>query len=329
MKTTVLGAGSWGTALAHHLARSGKAPVLWGRNAEVLNAIRETRKNPRYLNDLELSSSIVPEASLEKALADAENVIFAVASVGTRELARTAKAHIRNDALVVSTAKGLEEGTHRRMSAVLGEELGEPARVTVLSGPTFAREVARGLPTAVAAAGGSSEWTQRAANLFHSESLRVYRSTDVVGVELGGCVKNVIAVAAGIVEGLGLGLNAQAAIITRGLAEMMRLIEKAGGRPNTVMGLSGLGDLLLTATGDLSRNRKVGVALGKGATLEHALADLGEVAEGVKAAKQVLSLAGEWSIEMPIALEVSRIIAGDVTPQQAVRNLLSRALRDE
>jgi glycerol-3-phosphate dehydrogenase (NAD(P)+) len=215
------------------------------------------------------------------------------------------------------------------MSSVLSDSLGNSSRIAVLSGPTFAREVARGLPTAVVAASENAETAQRVATLFHSESLRVYRSSDVAGVELGGVVKNVIALAAGIVEGMGLGLNAQAALITRGLAEMKRLIESAGGSPLTVMGLSGLGDLLLTATGELSRNRCVGMALGKGAPLAEALKSVGQVAEGVRAAKQVTALAAEGKIEMPIALEVSRIIAGEITPAQASKNLLARALRDE
>ncbi len=295
----------------------------------MLHSISVDRKNPHYLKNVVLAAGIKTSVSLEDSLSGAECVVFSVPSQATRSVAKQAASLVAATCAVVSTAKGLEESTHKRMTQVLSAELGGLDRIAVLSGPSFALEVASGLPTAVTIASHSQTTSEKVAAIFHFDNLRIYRSLDVAGVELGGTVKNVIALAAGIVDGMNLGLNARAALITRGLAEMKRLIEKVGGSPNTVMGLSGLGDLLLTATGELSRNRTVGVALGKGRSLEETVQGLGQVAEGVKAAKQVIGLAMPLGVEMPIVSEVARIIDGDVTPQGAMKSLLTRALKDE
>lgn len=329
MKVCVLGSGSWGTALANHLAKAGKEVTLWGRDRTVLQTIASEKKNPRYLKDVLLASTLRVEEDLSLAVKDCELVVFSVPSQATRALGEAIQPLLSAPVPLVSTAKGLEESSHKRMSEILTDIFQDAGRVAVLSGPSFALEVAMGLPTAVTIASSRLETAQKVAEAFHFENLRIYRSQDVLGVELGGTIKNVIAVAAGIVDGMQLGLNARAAMITRGLAEMTRLIEKLGGEAHTVMGLSGLGDLLLTATGDLSRNRTVGMALGRGESLQSAVQQLGQVAEGVKAARQVLGLAEQHQVEMPIVKEVAALLDGSVTPQKAVKNLLTRNLKDE
>ena len=329
MKVCVLGSGSWGTALANHLARAGREVVLWGRDPKVLEEIAHSQKNTHYLKDIPLSTLLRVEHDLQSAVKDRDAIVFSVPSHSTREVAKAIRPSLQGETRIVSTAKGLEEGSHKRLSVVLNEELQREKQIAVLSGPSFALEVARGLPTAVTIAASSEETLRKISELFHFDNLRIYRSQDMLGVELGGAVKNVIALAAGVVDGMELGLNARAAIITRGLAEMKRLVERLGGSAVTVTGLSGLGDLLLTATGDLSRNRSVGVSLGRGESLQDAVAKLGQVAEGVRVAKQVMGLARENQVEMPIVAEVSALIEGSVTPHQAVKNLLTRGLKEE
>ncbi len=273
----VLGAGSWGTALAIHLARSGRAVRLWARDPALAERMARTRSNPSYLAGAALPPEVVPGSSLAPVLAGAGFVVIAVPSHALREVAGAAAPHLDPGAVVVSAAKGLEEGSLLRMSEVLEQELPARRPVVVLSGPSFAAEVARGLPTAVLAASCDGAAAGRVQEHFRGPGLRLYVSDDVAGVEIGGALKNVIAIAAGVVEGLGLGHNAMAALITRGLAEISRLACAAGGRRDTLSGLSGLGDLVLTCTGALSRNRHVGIELGRGRALAEIL---GEHAHG-------------------------------------------------
>lgn len=328
MHIAVLGAGSWGTALAHHLTRAGHEVTLWGRNSDTLHQIAEHQRNPRYFGDLPLAGGIRAQPDLNDAVRGQDAVVVAVPSTAVRSVAKAAKA-TPGEAMVVSTTKGLEATTLKRMSEVLAEELGRLERITVLSGPTFALEILKGLPAAVVMAGPTLPAARRAAAVFHHGNLRVYTSIDMVGVELGGVLKNVIALAAGVTDGFGMGHNARAALLTRGLAEMRRLATALGAQASTIAGLSGLGDLLLTATGDLSRNRRVGLRLGQGEKLEDILEDLGQVAEGVLTARTGLELARMHDVEVPILEEVHAIVEGRSTVEEAVRNLLARAPKSE
>ena len=328
-KAAVLGCGSWGTALAHHLTRSGKEVTLWGIEAEVIAELSSTHASSRYFAGMALDPRLRATTDLGAALEGARTVVAAVPSFAMRSVAQQLKGKLVPGSLVVSVAKGLEDGTLKRMSEVLSEELHSEAEVAALSGPSFALEVLKGFPTAVTAAAPRIETAQRAAAFFHFDALRVYSSTDIVGVELGGAIKNVIALAVGVVDGVGMGLNARAALITRGLAEMQRLVVSLGGQPMTVAGLSGLGDLLLTATGDLSRNRRVGLRIGRGEELQAILKDIGQVAEGVETAHKVYELAARTGVNMPIVEEVNKILGGKTSVQESVHTLLSRAQTSE
>jgi glycerol-3-phosphate dehydrogenase (NAD(P)+) len=324
----VLGSGNWGTAQAHHLRRAGLEVTLWGRDPRVLSEVQAGR-HPRFFGDFRLASGIRTEPDLESAVQDKAAVVVALPSTAVRPVARAARSAVPEDALVVSTSKGLEQETLLRMSEVLAEEWGRLERITVLSGPSFALEVLRGLPTAVTAAGPTLSAARRACDLYHHGAMRVYTSTDLVGVELGGVLKNVIALAAGVTDGFGMGNNARAALLTRGLAEIRRLVVALGGQAATVTGLSGLGDLLLTATGDLSRNRQVGLRLGRGESLEQILADLDQVAEGVLTARSGLELARNQQVEVPLIEETQRFLQGEHSVAEAVRRLLARAPKAE
>ena len=327
-RIAVLGAGSWGTALAHHLSRAGHDVKLWARDEEVIKHIKEQGSNPRYLKTHKLSPTIVPTANLSD-LKGLEIFVFAVPSTAFREVATEVRPFVPRNSLLISTAKGLEEQSLKPMSEVLHEVMGAIPHVAVLSGPSFAKEVVEGKPTAVTMAGFKEEIAAEAAKLFHFDNFRVYTSTDLIGVEFGGVLKNVIALACGVVDGVDMGANARAALITRGLTEMQRLVIALGGEPMTVAGLSGLGDLLLTATGDLSRNRQVGLRLGKGEKLDSILSSLGEVAEGVKSTHKVIELANRVRITLPITEQVDKLLRGESTPQQAVMALLARSAGSE
>lgn len=326
---TVLGAGSWGTALAHHLARAGHRVTLWGRDEDVLQSVATSHANPKYFPNETLHPCILTEASLAKAVEKADIVVLAVPSDAVREVAGELKGHLKAHAVLVSTAKGLERSTLKTMSEVLLEVLGPSFPVAVLAGPSFALEVLRGLPTAVTMAAVDEEVVKKAAAAFHFDNMRVYTLHDVIGVEYGGVMKNVLALAAGVVDGVGMGQNARAAIITRGLVEMQRVVVALGGDRLTVTGLSGLGDLLLTATGDLSRNRQVGVRLGKGEKLDDILTSLGQVAEGVHSARMVAELARQKNISAPIVEQIELVLNGSVTIRQAVEALLARDRKHE
>jgi glycerol-3-phosphate dehydrogenase (NAD(P)+) len=327
--TAVLGAGSWGTALAVHLGRAGHSVRLWGRDDRLVADMTASRTNPRYLSGIELPPAVLPTASLDEAVDGAEFVVVAVPSHGLRSVVRAAAPHAPRGAVFVSATKGLEGGTLDRMSQVIEEETVGAGPVVVLSGPSFALEVARELPTAVLVASTDGAAAARVQEQFRGRGLRLYLSDDVPGVEIGGALKNVIAIAAGAVEGLGLGHNAMAALITRGLAEVSRLACAVGGRRETLAGLSGLGDLVLTCTGDLSRNRHVGVELGRGRRLEEILAGMRMVAEGVRTTGAALALGQRHDVELPIAAQMAAVLEGAVSPLQAVETLMGRRQRPE
>ena len=327
--TAVLGAGSWGTALAVHLARCGHGVRLWARDAAFVDELCARRVNGRYLPEIPLPDSISPTASLGTALAGARFVVVAVPSHGLRAVVRSSLPHLEAGAILVSTTKGIETATLRRMSEVIDDETDGCCRTVVLSGPSFAAEVARGLPTAVLAASAEATAAAAVQEHFRGPGLRLYATNDVAGVEIGGALKNVIAIAAGVVEGLALGHNALAALITRGLAEISRLACAEGGNRETLAGLSGLGDLVLTCTGDLSRNRRVGIELGRGRTIAEILSGMRMVAEGVRTTGAALALGEKHGIELPIADQMQAVLDGRCSPAEAVEVLMLRRQRAE
>ena len=330
MKITVLGAGAWGTALAASAARPAQgrdnAVLLWARDPQQADTIARTRRNSRYLRDVELPAALGVTADFSAALEHGRNGLYVIGTP-MAALGEMLQA-LPDDAAVLWLCKGFQAGT-----GWLGHEVARAvkpqARVGVLSGPSFADEVLQGLPTALVSASVDASVRQMGVDAFHSETMRVYTSADPVGVEVGGAVKNVLAIATGIADGMGLGLNARAALITRGLAEMTRLGVALGAQAETFMGLSGLGDLVLTATGNLSRNRKVGLQLAKGLTLQQILAELGHVSEGVYSAATVLARARSLNIEMPITAAVVAVIEGQLSPAQGLLQLMRREARAE
>jgi glycerol-3-phosphate dehydrogenase (NAD(P)+) len=325
----VLGAGSWGTALAVHLSRVGHEVRLWARDQTLADDMAERRANVVYLPDVTLPETVFVTHDLERALDDAALVICAVPSHGCRAVLCRAAPYLVGQATIVSTAKGLEAGTHLRVSQVIAEEVGSRHPVVVLSGPSFAGEVARQLPTAVLAASVDARATEIVQAEFRGPFFRLYGSDDVVGVEIGGAMKNVNAIAAGVVEGLGLGHNALAALITRGLAEITRLACAAGGRRDTLAGLSGLGDLVLTCTGTLSRNRHVGAELARGRKLSEVVAGMRMIAEGVQTTGAVLALGRRYGIELPITTQMAEVLSGRMDVRSAVETLMLRRQRAE
>jgi glycerol-3-phosphate dehydrogenase (NAD(P)+) len=326
---TVLGAGSWGTALAVHLGEIGHDVRLWARDPALADSMRTRRANAGYLPDVTFPPNVSVADSLGEALTGSDLVVSAIPSHGCREVMRLAAPHVRARATVVSATKGLEAESLRRMSEVIAEELGGGRAVAVLSGPTFAVEVAAHLPTAVLVASERPEAARIVQEEFRSPSFRLYASHDVVGVEIGGAAKNVIAIGAGIVEGFGLGHNALAALITRGLAEITRLACAAGARQETLAGLSGLGDLVLTCTGTLSRNRHVGIELARGRKLADVLAGMKMVAEGVRTTGALLALGERHGIELPIAEQMNEVLAGRVDIRTGLEALMLRRQRAE
>ena len=327
MRIAILGAGAWGTALGIALAPR-HAITLWCRDSRQSGQLAATRVNARYLPGIVIPATVQIAADADAVLRSCELVIVAVPTAALRETVRRVAS--RKRALdVVWLCKGFESGSAKFPHHVVGEELGERFRVGALSGPSFADEVARGLPAAVTLASLDAEFAATAARELHTGRLRVYSSDDLAGVETGGAVKNVIAIAAGICDGLKLGSSARAALITRGLAEMTRLGLRLGGRLETFMGLAGAGDLILTATSDLSRNRRVGLGLAGGRRLADILVDLGHVAEGVLSAREVLRLAQDLDVDMPITRAVCRVLDGHATTRDAVEELLQREPKPE
>jgi glycerol-3-phosphate dehydrogenase (NAD(P)+) len=330
-KAAVLGAGSWGTALALHLARSGDPVVLWARSREAALALREKGENTVYLEGHRFPRNLVVTDRLDEALTDARLVLFVVPAQHLRPVFRAAAPHLPPSADLIIAAKGIEEVSLLRLSEVLAREAGEEAgqRVTVLSGPSFAAEVARGDPTAVVVAGEDPRAAGRVQERLSRDNLRVYSNRDRVGVELAGALKNVVAIATGIAEGIGFGTNTRAALITRGMVEMARLGTRMGGRPETFAGLAGAGDLILTCTGALSRNRSVGLEVGRGRKLQDVLSGMRMVAEGVATTRAVVALAEKHGVEMPIAVQVGAVLFGGTAPGDAVASLLARPLKEE
>lgn len=327
----VIGAGSWGTALSFSLSNIGHTVKLWAFENEVVESIRTHHENKCFLPGVILPATISAYADLSETIRNARFVLTVMPSHVCRSLYEKMLPDLRPEMIFVSATKGIEEGRLMRMSEVIRSVVEKrfTPRLTVLSGPSFAREVVRGDPTAVVVASEIPELSQRIQNEFSSRSLRLYSSNDVVGVEMGGAVKNVIAIAAGVIEGLGLGHNPMAALITRGLAEMNRLACACGARSETLAGLAGVGDLVLTCTGNLSRNRSVGIELGKGRKLTDIIRSMHMVAEGVKTADATVALAKKHGIEMPIIRQVQRILQGSVSPEEAIRELMERTLKNE
>lgn len=327
----VIGAGSWGTTLANLLAKKGFEVRLWSYEADVAEAIASRHENPRYLEGIALDEGLVATTDLGEAVGDAELVVCVTPSQFMRGVMEEAASRMRPDAFVVSASKGIETTTLKTMAEVLDDVLPAPAaaQACFLSGPSFAREVAQELPTAVALASRVESAARRGQELFQTDYFRVYTNPDVRGVELGGALKNVMAIAAGMATGLKLGHNAMAALITRGMAEITRLGEALGADPLTFAGLAGAGDLVLTCTGGLSRNRRVGIQLGEGRTLSEILEEMSMIAEGVETTRAAHRLAQDAGVEMPIVAEVHAVLFEGESPRPAVENLMLRDPKPE
>jgi glycerol-3-phosphate dehydrogenase (NAD(P)+) len=331
MRCCVLGAGSWGTALASLLAGKGFPVTTWDKDTAVLDEIAHAHRNERYLPGVPLAPTLLATPDLARALEGAELVVMAVPSFAVRQVAIEAKRLVHAGTPIVCVAKGIELETLMTMTEVMEDVLPVPLHpyVAVMSGPSFAREVAKGLPTAVTVAARWERIARQVQDAFHTRTFRPYTSSDVVGCEIGGCVKNVVAIAAGISDGLGFGANALAALITRGLAEITRLAVRKGANPLTLSGLSGLGDLVLTCSSDLSRNRTVGRRLAEGMKIEDIEREIAQVAEGVRNARSVHDLARRLEVEMPISETVHRLLYENVPPRDAVTALMMRETKPE
>jgi glycerol-3-phosphate dehydrogenase (NAD(P)+) len=325
---SVLGAGSWGTALAALAARNGAPTRLWGRDAVALANIAASRRNLRYLPELELPPELGCEEDLAAAVRQAGIVLIVVPSHAFAPLLDAIAPLLAPQAAIAWASKGFEPGTGRFLHELVNERLpGRPA--AVVTGPSFAREVAAGMPSAVTVHSNDEVFATRLCQLLHAPNFRAYSGSDVLGAELGGAMKNVLAVATGVADGMALGLNARAGLITRGMNEMLRLGKALGARPETLMGLAGLGDLVLTCTGDLSRNRRLGLALGRGRMLDEALREIGQVVESVLAADEVIRLADKHGLDLPISSAVQAVLHGEVTPDEGLRRLMARAQKPE
>jgi len=327
--TAVLGAGAWGTALAALLAGNGQSICLWGRNAGHLQEMADSRVNSYYLPGVALPKTLCFEADLAAAVASAQDLLLVVPSHAFRQTLEAIKPYISESSRLVWASKGFEPETGRLLHQVAEDVLGATRPMAVITGPTFALEVAKGLPTALTVASTDQLFATEIAARLHNETFRAYTSLDVPGAEVGGAVKNILAIAAGISDGLGFGANARAALITRGLTEVMRLGEALGGHKETLMGLAGLGDLLLTCTDDQSRNRRFGLALGRGQSIAEARASINQVVEGIDAAREAHGLAESLGIEMPIIEQVYQVLFNQCSPHEAVHHLLTRQQKPE
>jgi glycerol-3-phosphate dehydrogenase (NAD(P)+) len=331
MKAAVIGAGSWGTALAMQLARAGNDVRLWDHRPERAAKMEEERCNARYLPDFSFPENLHVFSDMAQALDDAELVVEVIPSQSVREVMTAAAPLISPDALICCASKGIEEGTLMTMEEVLTEVFPDTRgqRISYLAGPSFAREVAADLPTTVVIAARDQASAHIVAEAFHAGSFRVYHTEDIVGAELGGALKNIVAIACGVADGIGLGLNARAALMTRGLAEISRLAIARGANPLTLSGLAGMGDLVLTCTGNLSRNRRVGLGLGQGKTLEAICTELGQVAEGVITTRTARELALKTGVEMPITEQMYQVLFQGKPVPLAMRDLMGRQRRAE
>ena len=324
----VLGSGSWGTALAALLARNGTPTRLWGRDAQALAAIAAMHRNQRYLPDVELPPELTCESDLARAVHGADIVLIAVPSHAFAALLTDLGPLLDSGAAVAWATKGFEPGTGRFLHELVAAQW-PGRRAAVITGPSFAQEVAAGLPSAVTVHSDDLVFAKQLAGLLHAPNLRAYSGGDVLGAELGGAMKNVLAVATGIADGMQLGLNARAGLITRGMNEMLRLGVALGARPETLIGLSGLGDLVLTCTGDLSRNRRLGLALGRGVAIDVALREIGQVVESVLTTDEVMRLATKHDLDLPISAAVHSVLHGVATPVDALRAIMARERKPE
>lgn len=325
----VLGAGSWGTALAVLLAKNGHQVTLWGRNATHMQSMQNERHNTQYLPDIKFPDNLIASSDLQSAVTSAEEVLLVVPSAAVSSIIDQIKPNLQSKARLAIASKGFEPNHLKLLHQVANEKLGEDSVSCIISGPTFAKEVARGLPTAITVASKNQAFAKNFAEYLSNDHFRAYTSPDVIGVEVGGAVKNVMAIAAGISDGLGFGANTRAALITRGLAEITRLGIKLGGHMETFMGLAGLGDLVLTCTDNQSRNRRVGLALAEGKSLDAILKDLGQVAEGVYTTQKVFDLSNSLQVDMPIVEQVYEVIYKNKSPMNAVEDLLKREIKAE
>ena len=330
-KIAVVGAGSWGTAIADLLACKGYQISLWAFEKEVKDHIQKYHQNTLFLPDHELSPNLSSSNDLAGVVSNKDLIVIVVPSHVMREVAQKMNDYLSGDTIIASASKGIEQKTHLTMSGVIKENLPKVKddRLAVISGPSFAKEVAQKIPTSVTVASRNPEVGSLVQHVFATPYFRVYTSDDIIGVELGGSVKNVSAIAAGMLDGLGLGLNTRAALITRGMTELRRMGLKLGANPRTFTGLTGFGDLVLTCTGNLSRNYSVGIKLGQGKKLKEILAEMHMVAEGVKTAKSVYNYSRKLGVEMPICHEIYRILYEDLAPKEAVYRLMTRTLRQE
>jgi glycerol-3-phosphate dehydrogenase (NAD(P)+) len=324
----VLGAGSWGTALAAVLARNGAPTTLWGRDPAAVAQIAATRRNARYLPELELPPQLSVSADLDASVRGADVVLVVTPSHAFAGLLDRAAPHFRAGAGLAWATKGFDPPSGCFLHEIAAQKLPQ-APAAIVTGPSFAREVAQGLPTAVTVHSATAAFAQRVAELLHCTHFRAYTGSDMTGAELGGAMKNVLAVATGAADGMKLGLNARAGMITRGLNEMLRLGAALGARPETLMGLAGLGDLVLTCTGDLSRNRRLGLALGRGVPLPEAVAEIGQVVESIETVDTIMRLALRHGLDLPIAAGVQRVLHEEITPAEALRQLLAREQKPE
>ncbi|MFT5504596.1 MAG: glycerol-3-phosphate dehydrogenase (NAD(P)+) [Gammaproteobacteria bacterium] len=324
----VFGAGSWGTALSMQLARNGHNVRLWGHNPAHILTLQQSRKNDQYLPGITLFDNIQPMSDVQACLAKVDYVLIVIPSKAFRPFLQSIRPYLAEGVPVFWASKGFEIETGKLMHELVAEEL--PGHSCgVLSGPTFAKEVAQGLPAAITCAGSDAVITEQFAELMHGNRFRCYTSKDVIGVELGGALKNVLAIAVGAADGLGFGANTRAALMTRGLSEIMRLGQAMGARQETLMGLAGLGDLILTCTDDQSRNRRFGLAIGQGKSIEQAEIDVQQTVEGLRAAKAIYQMMKERSLDLPIMTQVYRVLYEQVPPAEAVESLESRPLRAE
>lgn len=329
MKITVIGAGSWGTALALHFSQHGNRVSLWTRNADQVRQMQEARENKRGLPGFSFSETLEVCADLAEALKDSGLVLIVTSVAGLRSSAELLKQYGAGHLPVLAACKGFEQDTGLLTFQVLKEVLPDNKKIGVLSGPSFAQELAKQLPCAVVLASENQEWIEELVPQLNTTVMRLYGSTDVIGVAVGGSVKNVMAIATGLSDGLEYGLNARAALVTRGLAEITRLASAMGAQPKTMMGLAGIGDLILTCTGALSRNRRVGLGLAEGKELHQVLVEIGHVSEGVSTIEEVFNTACKYQIDMPITQTLLQLIRKEMTPQQVVERLMERSARFE
>jgi glycerol-3-phosphate dehydrogenase (NAD(P)+) len=328
-RVAIIGAGSWGTALAILLARNGVKTDLWGRDKEKMRIMAEQRCNSFFLPDSSFPPPLNVSSDFSEIIQNADIILIAVPSHAFRKTLvkiKQVKPQLNN---LCWATKGLEVGTQELLHNIAIDEFGPDLSYAVISGPTFAGEVAKGLPTAVTIASNDQDYSSLLAELFHNKTFRPYTSSDVIGLEIGGAVKNVLAIATGIADGLGYGANTRAAVITRGIAEMTRLALKVGAKKETLMGLSGIGDLLLTCTDDQSRNRRMGLAIGAGKTIQQAQKEIVQVVEGIQTAKEIYKLSLKHQVKMPIVEQVYHVLHKNISAQQAVSNLLERSYTHE